>query len=300
MKTLSVLFTFLLLGTALVRAQASVPIDQQILTEIMGFRGEMNGTELRNLLQQQLDKATQQIDRLDKQLARTGDYAATNIPGVSNAQAALINAASPDQSTKLRTAAVLGAERDAITGEEVFTGDVAGVFKSIGATYTTKDGVVKNRDAATYKSDAKSVSNLKEFYRIRDTAVQKQTDLENARISAFDELLSAPDEVATQRLTAIISTLDAELIAVRQDIANASADLQAQERAASLQASVDAKAKNEATAADRAGGVTAAQIQEALARMPNGGMTGTHNAEYRLPFGAGTAPAATPPLTPAE
>lgn len=294
MKTVCIITAIVM--AALGRASAQdVATDVAILNKLTEFHVDygMNSTELKNVLNNLLTEAKNQVQRLDDQLARTGDYAAANYEGVTSAMTAVEATVDPSKSTLLKTSAELGAIRNNVTGAEVFTEAVEGVFTPIGAKFTAKDGTEKDRSAATYKPEALALTNIKEYERIRNAAILRQQELSAARIQAHMDLLEAPDEVATQRLTALIGTLDADLIAVGQDIANASTDLQNQDRANALQSSVDAKARSEETSIERGRRMTPAEIQAALLQLPNGGRTGTHNTEARVPFGP-TTPTPTP------
>lgn len=310
MKTCIALVMSLMAAGAAVRAQ-DVPIDVQTLNEIKGFRTEMNGTELNNKIAQLLEEAKKQVDRLDQQLQRTGAYDQPPAPGVTAAQNVLVASAagnlSKETGTMLRTSAELGAERDAVKGSDVFAfkdteteNAMAGVFKPIGETYVDKDGKEVKRDESKYKSDAIALNNLKEYYRVHNNAIAKQQELEAARVDAQVALLEAENEVQARQLSSLIGSLDSELIAVRLDIANASANVQTQERALALQSTVDAKAGADTTNANRGRRPTLEEIKAILAGMPGGGKTGKHDKEGRVHFGpinsTQTPPAGNDPL----
>lgn len=87
---------------------------------------------------------------------------------------------------------------------------------------------------------------------MREEALDKQKALEAARLQAHIDLLKTEDEVETRRLTAQIATLDAELIAIRQDVANANHELEVHEKAITLQTIADAKAGQEDSGRDPA------------------------------------------------
>jgi len=216
---------------------------------------ETNHTEIKTALNELLTKATKQLEALDKQLQRTGDYMATvrADSGILEAQDAMAE----NGVTSVKTNAELATIREAAKGDDVFNpdSDEAGVFKSISTTYQfntgekDKDGnfiyETRNRDGKEYTNEGKKLADLKEFYRVRDEAITKQKNLEDARIEAHTALLETEDAVETQRLSSLISSIDAELIAVRQDVANASHELEMHEKAIQLQQVVDAKSKQE-------------------------------------------------------
>lgn len=249
MKT-SIVFSLLVLGTA-------CSFGQQPLTYIdssLDTTGATRHTEIKTALDELLKKAQSQLDKLDEQLTRTGDYLADNRASVTSAQTAMDAASQIGEGAK--TNAQLAADRAKMDGKDVFddTKDVEGVFTAVSETYT---GKVRNdkgewveqdnlkRDPALYKLEAKMLGDLREFYRVRDEAVTKQKALEAARNDALEDLLATEDEVETTRLSTLISSIDSELIAVRQDVANASDEVAMHEKGMQLQVIVESKSKQE-------------------------------------------------------
>lgn len=272
MKTLTTL-GILVLATVMGRAQTQI-IEYAPGSVALSNSNAMtqSAADIKSALDQLLAKAQSQLDDLDKQLQRTGDYLAANRASVTDANTAIQN----NTTTTTKTTAVLVSERAKADGKDVFNDSADGVFKGIGDTYTTtekqpdgtKKTVTKNRDGSNYTYEAKRLYDISEFYRVRDDAIAKQQALEAARLEAHLSLLNSQDEVETQRLTAQISTIDAELIAVRADVANASHELEIHEKAVVLQQTVDAKAKMESVGhgVGTQAGVDAmtAQVQKAI------------------------------------
>jgi hypothetical protein len=249
MKTNTVL-CLLMLGTA-------ASYGQQPLTYIdssLDTTGATRHTEIKTALDELLKKAESQLQKLDDQLTRTGDYLADNRASVTAAQTAMQEASQIGEGAK--TNAQLAADRAKMDGKDVFDGtkDIDGVFTAVSETYT---GKVRNdkgewveqdnlkRDPELYKLEAKMLGDLREFYRIRDEAVTKQKALEAARNDALEDLLETEDEVETARLSTLISSIDSELIAVRQDVANASDEVAMHEKGMQLQTIVESKSKQE-------------------------------------------------------
>lgn len=241
MKTLTTL-GILVMATVLGRAQT------QIVDLVPDGVAMQSNTAIKSTLDQLLAKAQSQLDDLDKQLQRMGDYTAKS-PGAESVNASIQG----NLATVNKTTSELVAARSGVTGKDVFNDSADGVFKGIGDKYTTtetgadgkKTTVTKDRDQSNYTFEAKRLYDISEFYRVRDEAIAKQQALEAARLDAHLKLLKSQDEVETQRLTSLISTIDAELIAVRADVANASHELEIHEKAVVLQQTVDAKAKME-------------------------------------------------------
>lgn len=249
MKT-SIVLSLLVLGTAWSSGQQPLTyIDSSLDTT-----GATRHTEIKTALDELLKKAESQLQKLDDQLTRTGDYLADNRASVTAAQAAMDAASQIGEGAK--TNAELAADRAKMDGKDVFddTKDIDGVFTAVSETYT---GKVRNdkgewveqdnlkRDPALYKLEAKMLGDLREFYRIRDEAVTKQKALEQARNDALEDLLETEDEVETARLSTLISSIDSELIAVRQDVANASDEVAMHEKGMQLQTIVESKSKQE-------------------------------------------------------
>ena len=233
-----------------------------------------NSGELKKLLDDLLKQAQKQTDALNLQLQRMGDY--KNQPAsVGTAQGAMGSTqskivgdlSSANNYITLKSNQELATERAAVEGNAVFKDSDDGTFKGIGDTKTVKvretrevlgsDGkptgksetvmVEKtvNRDASLYEQEAKKQFDLMEFYKTRDDALAKQKQLEAARLRALQDQAVAQDAVETQRLATLISTIDAELITCRQDVANASQEVLMHEKALALQQQLDLKAKNE-------------------------------------------------------
>ncbi|MDB6140478.1 MAG: hypothetical protein JWO94_3550 [Verrucomicrobiaceae bacterium] len=277
MKTLTVL-SIVLFSAAFSQAQQPVTVIEYApgstaMTSSQAI--QTNTADIKAALDQLLNKAQQQLTDLDKQLQRTGDYLAANRQSVTGAS----NAIQQNGTTPTKTTSQLVSERSATAGSDVYNDSADGVFKGIGKTYVSAvekdaDGnpVTKQRDAANYTSEAKKLYDIGEFYRTRDSALTKQQALEAARLQAHLDLLQTQDSVETQRLTAQISTIDAELIAVRQDVTNASDELAIHEKAITLQEAADAKAKME-TYGQGAGSMTqkasdtAAKVQQMVQNM---------------------------------
>lgn len=231
---------------------------QQALTYIdssLDTTGSTRHTEIKAALDKLVEKATDQLARLEDQLKRTGDYLAEeNRASVLAAQEAVTNYGVSTNTVK--TNAELAALRAGAKGEDVFdaTKSIAGVFEAVSPTYTKKttnaDGTVTEsapieRVAADYDDEAKRLQELNLYYQTRDAVIQRQRALEAARLKAHQDLLKTTDSVETQRLTALISSIDSELIAIRQDIANANHELEVFEKASILQQTVEAKTKRE-------------------------------------------------------
>lgn len=249
MKTNTVLCLLMLGSAASYGQQPLTYIDSSLDTT-----GATRHTEIKTALDELLKKAESQLQKLDDQLTRTGDYLADNRASVTAAQTAMQEASQIGEGAK--TNAQLAADRAKMDGKDVFDGskDIDGVFTAVSETYT---GKVRNdkgewveqdnlkRDPELYKLEAKMLGDLREFYRIRDEAVTKQKALEAARNDALEDLLETEDEVETARLSTLISSIDSELIAVRQDVANASDEVAMHEKGMQLQVIVESKSKQE-------------------------------------------------------
>ena len=242
---------FIMLSALFLTAQAS--FGQATVIEF-GPNAKTDVTSIRTSLEDLLKRADEQLKKLDDQLTRTGDYLADNRASVTAAQTAMQEASQIGEGAK--TNAQLAADRAKMDGKDVFDGskDIDGVFTAVSETYT---GKVRNdkgewveqdnlkRDPELYKLEAKMLGDLREFYRIRDEAVTKQKALEAARNDALEDLLETEDEVETARLSTLISSIDSELIAVRQDVANASDEVAMHEKGMQLQTIVESKSKQE-------------------------------------------------------
>lgn len=216
-----------------------------------------NTADTKLALDELLKKADTQINKLDEQLKRIGTYGPDGRPSLTAAMGGLQS----DPSKPInKSNTQLADDRAAASGKDVFTSSADGTFKGIGAKYQgivrdAKGKVVmeggkmkteeRDRDEKKYTEEGKQLNDINEFYRVRDAVNKRQTELEAARAQALADLLKTEDQAETQRLSTLIGSIDAELIAVRQDIANKTHELEVHEKEAALQKLVDSKAKSE-------------------------------------------------------
>jgi hypothetical protein len=221
-------------------ASSAATINQGIQT---------NTADIKAALDQLLDKAQKQLAELEKQSVAMGNYKAENRDSVINASNAL--SAPP---VKIKTNEELVKERKETEGSDVFVDSADGTFQGIGNKFTTKEKndkgkyveVTKDRDKTFYAEDAKKLYNVNEFYRVRGETTDQRQLLEAARLDVLLALLNTEDNVETQRLTAQLNTINSQLLALGQDVSNASDELTVNEKAMELQRQIDGKAKVEA------------------------------------------------------
>lgn len=257
MKTLIALFSAMC-GIGVVSAQTPiVELDPVGPSKAALDAINTNTAGTKNALDELLKKADTQIGKLDDQLKRIGTYGPDGRPSLISAQGAM----QTDPKNPInKTNAQLATERAAASGKDVFTSSADGTFTGIGAKYQgivrdAKGKVVmeggkmkteaRDRDETKYTEEGKQLNDINEFYRVRDQVNKRQTELEAARAQALADLLKTEDQAETQRLSTLIGSIDAELIAVRQDIANKTHELEVHEKEVALQKLVDSKAKSE-------------------------------------------------------
>lgn len=251
MKTLALA---LILATAACAARAQEPVTFIEYGPQALQMHTQNNADIQAALNKLLEKSEKQLDALDSLVKWHGDFSAANKASVESAKDAIL----ANTLTTTKSTQQLMQERASVTGKELFEDSPDGVFKGIGNTFEKKekdaDGneitVTTDRDPEKYKAEAQKLQDIKEFYRVREEALDKQKALEAARLQAHIDLLKTEDEVETRRLTAQIATLDAELIAIRQDVANANHELEVHEKAVNLQTIADAKAGQEDSGRD--------------------------------------------------
>lgn len=210
-----------------------------------------NTASVKQALDELLDRANKQLTELEKQSKAMGNYLAANSASVEKARTDI-------QANKdtLKTNSQMVSERSALTGAEVFNDNADGSFKGIGTTVKTKAvdkdtgkivEVTKERDKTLYTGESQKLYDIDEVNRVFDETLAEQKRLEAARLEAQIALLQTQDAVETQRLAVQIGSLDAQLIAIRQDVANQNVMREAHKDQIQLQEIVNAKAKGEAS-----------------------------------------------------
>jgi hypothetical protein len=292
MKTLTVLLT-LALTAAICRGQEPAPVI--VFDPQLSSLTTANHAETKAALDQLLQKADQQLKDLDEQLKRMGDYTkVNNLKGTAAISKDISNSLDPNLG--LKSTADLVREKDAITGAEVFTDSASGMIKGVGATAqkTVRNAQGQlvnqtvNRDPNKFKEEARTISQIDDYYRVRDEALARQAALEQALLETHQQLDAAEDDASVQKLSALTATLNAKLIASRLDVANANNDVAVFEKANQAQMMIDAKAKGEATTVgqDLMNRINAMRNNPSPRAGPSG----------RLPWGP--RPSTTPPTAP--
>jgi hypothetical protein len=269
------LFITFLAGSGLAFGQS--PVTYIEYGPVSGPAQEAHQTAVTEALKALLEKAEKQLSALDDLTATTkrnqGDYTGGNSDSVMNAKAAL-----DLPPLSVLTTESLMAERNGATGDVLFEDSANGVFNGIGRQYEGRDskgmltGDMEDRDPTRYEEEAQRLAGISDFYRVRDESLNRQTALELARQQAHIDLLKTADAVETQRLTALIASINADLVAIRADVANASHEADMYEKAKAVQAAAQAKAKTEGTSTDpttiRSRGEEARkQLQDMIAKL---------------------------------
>lgn len=199
-----------------------------------------NHTVLKNLMEQQLAKAEAQLQRLDTQLTRIGNYAeTTNLPSTLATTEALARS----QSTGLKTNQQLEDMNKAITGTEVFDDTASGLYQPIGAQVKDRTGKMVDRDPSTFKKEAALQAHIDEYKRIRAEALAEEQTIRQALADTLTAIDSAPDEASVLKQQALVTVLEGRLQESRDRLAQATRDVEMHEKEALNQERVQSLAK---------------------------------------------------------
>lgn len=194
---------------------ASAVIDQALIDLTRG-----NHEAVMAVLQQQLEEAERQSASIQQQLDRMGDPRSVLPPAVSMAKEDILNAVAALKTTDEQRTAISG-----LTGAEVFDDDAFGLMDPIGSTVTLEDGTEVERDPEKYKLEAGLRAHLKEYYAIRDEAIDKQRALGEELANVLEQLETAEDFATVQKLGAMVTVLQGQIDQWNQKVAIAHNDV---------------------------------------------------------------------------
>ncbi|MEQ1751227.1 MAG: hypothetical protein ABL974_17500 [Prosthecobacter sp.] len=236
MKAISQLITatcLMLSGSAWAQA-ASVVIVESAPTIEAGINN--TNSALNNLL----NEAKLQNDRLQQQLDRMGDPSKVNAAALDMIKNDLANNAA-----NLKT----GAERTdmlkAVKGSDAFGRETYGLMPKVEAQATLKDGTVKDRDPEKYKMESALLTDIDEARRVRDKSVQTRKELTEGLTVALDELKAAKDMASITKQSTLIQVLQGQIAAADRAASQALDDITTLEKEIALQSKVAMKAKYE-------------------------------------------------------
>ena len=214
--------TSLALAIAVLSLPWAVSQGQSLVyDEAMFNQAASNHTDLTNLMNQQLTKADSQLQALNQQLTRMGDYTkVNNLPATQALQNDLATS-----SNGLANNTQLSSITQSTTGAEVFNESMDGLFKPIGSTITKADGTVVQRDPEKYKLNAGLQNQIKEYYRVRQAATDRVSELNQELATALVALDEAPDAATATKQAALVNALQARVQEAYQEVEVASRDL---------------------------------------------------------------------------
>ncbi|HYF33849.1 MAG TPA: hypothetical protein VD994_01055 [Prosthecobacter sp.] len=261
------------------RAQgASAVIDEALITVT-----NSNHSQIMAILERQLTEAERQSQRLQDQLTRMGDPRTVNVDAL-----AMIKQDVQRSALALKTEGEQRTSLTSITGSEVFDNDAFGVMPAIGATVTTKDGTVLERDPEKYKMEAIVDAGVQDYKQVREKAVERKKEILRMLADISDQVATAEDLATVAKLQAMITLLEGQLRDCNETIAIARDDADMLDKELTNQARIISKAKQEEAALKREaekGPASPQSTAEAAANFARG-----MKAPSKLPWGRkGTA-----------
>lgn len=249
-----------LAATHAARAQGVSAVIDEALINVTNA----NHSQIMAILENQLTEAQKQSQMLQQQLDRMGDPRSVNSDSIAMVKEDIQKSASV-----LKTDAEQRTMISSVTGAEVFNKDAYGLMTPIGSTVTKKDGTVVNRDPAKYKMEAAIESNVDDFNRVYDQAVERKKALSQEIGTLIDQINSAQDLATIAKLNAMLDTVRGQISICDSDILNAKAKADMVEKDMGNQARIITKGKQEEASltskgAGPAGGQTPEQKQDYL------------------------------------
>lgn len=274
-----------LLTPARGHAQGASAVIDQTLIDLTSS----NHNALMTLLQQQLDEAVRQTDRLQQQLDRMGDPAAVSLPGLD-----LIKQDIAKSQQLAMESAQKEARLRAITGAEAFGDHAFGLIKEVTSTFKLEDGTEKERDPEKYKLSGALQSQLTELEKVAQQTSERKTALTQQYQAELDALLAATDIATTVKQEALLNVLTGQIQECDMAYLRAKAEYEALETQLRLSNQVASTAKME----EKSGQYKADKEVTDPAELSKEAKK-AFAAPGRLPWGKGTSstPAAPPPST---
>ncbi len=180
-------------------------------------------------ISQLLDTANKQLESADKQLKALGN---PDTPVSPSVQAALDSGASSlgQPTVELRDNATRTQELQALTGSEVFDADAFGTMTAIGNTITRRDGTVVQRDPEKYKFDSVAMKQVTDYNEIRDAALTRKRELQEAIQLLTEQMNETKDLVTVNKLSTMITALNGQVQDCNQIILVSQADADMMEK----------------------------------------------------------------------
>lgn len=230
----------LLLGSTL-NATAQELVQDPALIELTAT----NHAEVVIILNEQLATAKDQLIRLEEQIGIMGFPAeVVEVPGSEAAAEAI--------GTAIEEGLLPTEELDAMNGEAdgaiVFEETVGGLTEPIGATFTDEvDGEEQEfpRNAEFYEPEAAMLTRIREYKRVRESAIVRRNALQEALMEALENVRAAENFATIQKQRAVIDVLQTEIGAADSEIRASANDVEMLEREIINQAQVERKARSE-------------------------------------------------------
>lgn len=235
--------THLLLASGILSLSATALAQETIVTSAPTIEAAINtsSADLSAKLNQLLEQAQQQNEKLQTSLDRMGDPASANLASVQMIKNDIIESANV-----LKTQDEQRAQMTALTGAEVFDDDAFGLMEAIGATVTRKDGTVVDRDAEKYRLESAMMEQVKEFKEVRKKALDRKKTLTDELANVMQDLEAAQDLATIHKLNGMITLLRGQIDECNQTILIAQADADMMQKELVGQAQIVQKGKQEA------------------------------------------------------
>ncbi len=193
-----------------------------------------------------LAEAKKQNENLEKQLERAGDPAQFYSESLSMVKQDVLNSATLLKTNDERTTMLTEADGTAIFGRATY-----GIVSPVNETVTLKDGTVVNRDASKYEIDGKMATDVDEYRRIREDALQQKKKLITELDKTMVEFEKAQTFGAIQKYGTLMQVLQGQINIADRAADLALHDMEVLDREIKIQSSAARKANAEKAQLER-------------------------------------------------
>jgi hypothetical protein len=214
--------TALVATAPLLRAQVVVtnPISDAF-AEVMHLEDIAKQVEMINNQVQQIQTLTAQLQQVQAYVKAFGDpEQLLSIVGADELIGSL------QQSGVGQT---IGELQELASGVEALTYDANGLYQSLGASFTTPDGVEMPRAEELYRKFGAIQQGSQNFQAVTDDVLSRRESLRQQIAATTQQLQASTTDAETQKLTGVLVGYTAELETVDREIEHAAAQLATQD-----------------------------------------------------------------------
>ncbi|MES2593948.1 MAG: hypothetical protein V4662_01360 [Verrucomicrobiota bacterium] len=193
-----------------------------------------------------LAEAKKQNENLEKQLQRAGDPADLYKGSLTILKDDVKTNADLFKTNDERATMLTEADGTAVFGRATY-----GITSAVNETVTLKDGTVVDRDPTKYEIDGKMMTDVDEYRRIREAAVQQKKKLAQELENTMNDLEGTQDFGSIQKYGLLIQFLQGQIASTDRAAEQALNDMEVLDREVKIQSSASRKANAEKAQLER-------------------------------------------------